>query len=276
MITRWAVDHKESASAQPRAAAFGRFVWQPGSDKLPKQIHHPSELNGRHADGDADGTTVWAFRHADTDWVVSTGMSRVYRAETLRFCQARLPNRRFGEGSINVIRFYHFFSFILRVLLTLYLIPSPQGPDIVLQGPDIVLRHQSSGSWYCTSGSWHCTSSPVLRVLILYFRVLTLYFDTSPQGPDIVLQGPDIVPSASPQGPDMGSLRLYVRDMGSLRLYFAFQTVLSLPAGQSKLGGKVASKRARVAADWRQKVHEEILRWSWLNWPWNRVDQSLV
>ena len=108
-------------------------------------------------------------------------MSRVYRAETLRFCQTRLPNRRFGEGSINVIRFYHFFSFILRVLkspvcwvLRLYL------------GPDIVLRHQS---------------------------------------PDIVLQGPDIVPSASPQGPDIGSLRLYVRDIGSLRLYFAFQSL---------------------------------------------------
>ena len=48
---------------------------------------------------------VWAFRHTDTDWVVITGMSRVYRAETLRFCQARLPNRRFGEDSINVIRF---------------------------------------------------------------------------------------------------------------------------------------------------------------------------
>ena len=35
-------------------------------------------------------------------------------------------------------------------VLTLYLVPSLQVPDIVLQGPDIVLRHQSPGSWHCT------------------------------------------------------------------------------------------------------------------------------
>ena len=141
MITRGAVDHKESASAQfnpGQPHSRYSFDSQEAISFQSKFIIHQNSTDGMPM-AMPMVRRVWAFRHADTDWAVITGMSRVHRAETLRFCQARLPNRRFGEGSIKFIRFYHFFPFILRVLtspvcwvLRLYLspdiVPHPQSP----------------------------------------------------------------------------------------------------------------------------------------------------
>ena len=58
------------------------------------------------------------------------------------------------------------------------------------------------------SGSWHCTS------------------------------GPDIVPSARPQGPDMGSLRLY----------FAFQPYMQIKTDQGDWGGSAGGLGRREEA----------------------------